>query len=178
VIEGKTDAQRWETTRQALELLQVKDERLKTLMRAVCVVLQLGNLIFQADKEDDEKSVVESREELESLADLMGVPLEALEKALLFRTVVAGKESYTVPLKVERARDGCDAFAKEIYQQAFDWLVRQINSVTCAEENYVDAHEVEEYGKIGLLDIFGFESFDVNRFEQVRDVCMEVAAVL
>ena len=45
-IEGKTDAQRWETTLQALELLQVKDERLLTLMRAVCVVMQLGNLTF------------------------------------------------------------------------------------------------------------------------------------
>lgn len=166
-IEGKTDAERWETTLQALELLNVKDERLTTLMRAVCVVMQLGNLTFAADDNDEEKSVITSREDLTALAELMGVPEDALEKALTFRTVVAGKETYTVPLKVERACDGCDAFAKEIYQQAFDWLVRQINMVTCAEENYDDAEQVEEYGKIGLLDIFGFESFETNRFEQV-----------
>ena len=166
-IEGRTDAQRWETTLQALHTLDIKDDRLKTLIRAVCVVMQLGNLVFAADPDDEEKSVITSKEELTTLAELMGVPEDALEKALTYRTVVAGKESYTVPLKVERACDGCDAFAKEIYQQAFDWLVRQINLVTCAEQNYDDAADVEEYGKIGLLDIFGFESFETNRFEQV-----------
>ena len=70
-------------------------------------------------------------------------------------------------MKVDSAQDGRDAFAKEIYQQIFDWLVREINQVTCAEANYADARDVEQYGLIGLLDIFGFESFEVNRFEQV-----------
>jgi myosin-5 len=166
-IEGKTDAQRWDTTLVALELLDVKDDRLLTLIRAVCAVMQLGNLTFAPDPDDEEKSVITSKDEVTSLAELMGVPQDALEKALTYRTVIAGKETYTVPLKVERACDGRDAFAKEIYQQAFDWLVRQINMVTCAEENYDDAADVEEYGKIGLLDIFGFESFETNRFEQV-----------
>lgn len=168
-IEGRTDAERWDRTIKALNLLDVKDEKLRTLMRAVCVVMQLGNITFVEDPEDAEKSIITSKEELAALATLMDVPEEVLEKALTYRTVVAGKgESYPVPLKVERACDGCDAFAKEIYQQAFDWLVRQLNTVTCAEENYEDASDVEEYGLIGLLDIFGFESFEINRFEQVR----------
>jgi myosin-5 len=168
-IEGRTDAERWDRTIKALNLLDIKDEKLLTLMRAVCVVLQLGNIAFAEDPEDAEKSVISSKDELTALATLMDVPEEVLEKALTYRTVVAGKgESYKVPLKVDRARDGCDAFAKEIYQQAFDWLVKQINMVTCAEENYEDASDVGEYGLVGLLDIFGFESFETNRFEQVR----------
>lgn len=167
-IEGQSDAKRWDRTLQALQLLDIREERLRTLMRALCIVLQLGNITFARHPDDFEESIIASREELTALSQLMGVPDGVLEKALTFRTVVAGKETYTVPLKLERARDGCDAFAKEIYQQAFDWLVKQINAVTCAESNYEDAADVDQYGLIGLLDIFGFESFETNRFEQVR----------
>ncbi len=96
----------------------------------------------------------------------MGVDEEIIQKALTFRTVYAPKESYSVPLRAGTAKDSCDAFAKEIYQKLFDWLVSSINEATCAEKNYDDAPNVEQYGHIGLLDIFGFESFKVNRFEQ------------
>jgi myosin-5 len=170
MIEGKTDQERFEKTVAALELMNVKDDKLLMLLKAVCVVMQLGNLVFAEDPNDSEKSIITSYDELQRLAELMGVPsLEDVRKALLFRTVVAGKgETYTVPLRVDDARDGCDAFSKEIYQQIFEWLVRQVNEMTCAEANYEHAAEVEgSYGLIGLLDIFGFESFEVNRFEQV-----------
>lgn len=168
-IEGKTDGERFERTLKALELLDVTGAKLRTLMRAVCAVMQLGNIVFEEDPSDSDKSIISSNDELSTLSDIMGIPNEDLKKALTFRTVTAGRgESYTVPLKVGSARDACDAFAKEIYHQVFDWLVREINTKTCAELNYDHAEDVQEYGLIGLLDIFGFESFEVNRFEQVR----------
>jgi myosin heavy subunit len=166
-IEGKTDAERFALTHKALTVLDIKGEKLRTLLSAVCVVLQLGNLVVESNPTDEEKSVISSKDQLKALSELMGVETEFLETSLTHRTVVAGKESYLVPMTASDARDGCDAFAKEIYQQIFDWLVREINRVTCAEANYKDAADVEEYGFIGLLDIFGFESFEVNRFEQL-----------
>lgn len=166
-IEGRSDGERWKKTVDALSVVGVTGENLRTLMRAVCTVLQLGNLVFAEDPADDEKCVITSTDEMEKLADLMGVANDDIKKALTTRTVIAGKEQYTVPLKVSDARDSCDAFAKEIYQQAFDWLVSNINEATRAEANYADASEVDEFGTIGLLDIFGFESFQVNRFEQL-----------
>ena len=63
------------------------------------------------------------------------------------------------------AKYGCDVFAKEIYQQVFNWLVHEINQATCIELNYSDAGDVTQYGTIGLLDIFCFESYQLSRFE-------------
>ena len=167
IIEGLTDAERFAVTLQALTVLNIKGDKLMTLFVAVCVVLQLGNIDVAADPTDEEKSIISSTDQLEKLSQLMGVEKQVLEKSLTHRTVVAGKESYQVPMKASDAQDGCNAFAKEIYQQVFDWLVQEINTVTCAEVNYKNAADVDEYGLIGLLDIFGFESFEVNRFEQL-----------
>ena len=152
------------------ETIGIVGDKLRTLMRSMCVVLQLGNLEFGADPNNDDASVITTAGELCKLASLMGIDAEAITKALTFRTITAGgrgKESYTVPLRPASAKDSCDAFAKEIYARSFDWLVRTINEATCAEQNYDDAADVEEFGVIGLLDIFGFESFQVNRFEQL-----------
>eukprot|EP00957_Ditylum_brightwellii_P142083 10825443-Ditylum_brightwellii.AAC.1 len=136
-------------------------------MRAICTVLQLGNLTIAKDPSDDDKCCITSQDELEKLAGLMGMDAEEVTKALTTRTVTAGKESYTVPMKVDESRDSIDAFAKEIYERVFDWLVRAINGATSAEHNYEDAADVAEFGLVGLLDIFGFESFKINRFEQL-----------
>ena len=165
-IEGKTDAQRFQLTLDALAVVGVKDEKLRDLMRALCAVLQLGNLIFEQDPNNEENAIITSQEELEALAGLMGVDNDTVEKALTERTVTARNEVFKVPLNVEKAQDSCNAFAKEIYSNAFDWLVTTINDATCAENNYAENPKAD-FGLIGLLDIFGFESFTVNRFEQL-----------
>ena len=165
-IEGETDGQRFQHTVDALALIGVKGEKLKNLMRAMCIVLQLGNLTFDHDPENDENSIISSEDELKRLAELMGVDEKIVTKALTERTVIARNEVYKVPLNVTKAQDSCHAFAKEIYSNTFDWLVQSINNATCAEQNY-EADPKADFGLIGLLDIFGFESFAVNRFEQL-----------
>lgn len=164
-IEGKTDAQRFQLTLNALAIVGVKEEKLRDLMRAICIVLQLGNLIFEPDPTNEENAIIASVEELASLAELMGLEEEIVKKALTERTVNARNETFKVPLNVLKAQDSRDALAKEIYSQSFDWLVQTINDATCAENNYDG--DLSHFGHIGLLDIFGFESFVVNRFEQL-----------
>lgn len=167
-IEGKTDAERFELTKQALQLVGIEGDTLRMLFRAICVVLQLGNFTFEAPADNDEGAEVSSKEELTNLASLLGVPEDVVSKSLTLRTVRARNEEYKVPLNTTKAKDSCDAFAKEIYAKTFLWLVRTINDATCAEKNYDSGGEpVHEFGLIGLLDIFGFESFETNRFEQL-----------
>jgi myosin-5 len=168
-IEGKTDAERFQLTRKALGLIGIQDESLRTLLRAICIVLQLGNLTFSPLPGDDEQSQICSAEALTDLSGLMGVEEEAILKAVTQRTVSARGESFKVPLKADKAKESCDALAKEIYAKTFLWLVRTINDATSAEMNYHVAKD--SFGIIGLLDIFGFESFETNHYITVQVVC-------
>jgi myosin-5 len=166
-IEGKTDAERFQHTIKSLQLIGIEGETLKLLMRTICVVLQLGNLVFEADEEDQDRSKITSLEDFAALSDLMGVSEEDLLAALTIRTMRARNEEFKVPLNAVQAKDSCDAFAKEIYAKTFLWLVRSINAATAAELNYEGGRKKKGYGIIGMLDIFGFESFETNRFEQL-----------
>jgi myosin-5 len=166
-IEGKTDAERFQYTVDSLKLVGIEGETLQNLMRVICVVLQLGNLLFDALAEKD-GSVITEQDDLRDLAELMGgMSAEDLNAAFTIRTIMARNEEFKVPLNPIAAKESCDAFAKEMYAKTFLWLVRTINDATCAELNYHDGSKKSGFGLIGLLDIFGFESFDTNRFEQL-----------
>lgn len=166
VIEGMTDKERFNETLQALELVDISGRKLKTLMQALAVVLQLGQLGFNAKNGDADKSSVSTTADLEALAELMGVSAEDLTIALTERTFTTGNETHKVPLSTESAFDACDALAKEVYHKVFLWVTKHINAATSADTRNIDPYETA-MGSIGMLDIFGFETFDVNRFEQL-----------
>jgi len=164
-IEGMTDAQHYEHTVKTLDLIGVNGEKLTNLMRAIAMVMQCGNLTFDAKDGDKDKSMVTSKDVLNGLADLVGVTEDVLSLTFTERTMKTRTETYKVPLTAAAAKDAADALAKEVYGNLFLWLVKQINASTCAEDNYTGG--AQEFGLIGLLDIFGFESFPINRFEQL-----------
>lgn len=165
-IDGMTDEEHYYETCKALALIDIKDEKLLTLMRAITTSMQLSNLTFGPKNGDDEASAVSSQDQLAGASNLLGVGDRDLELALTERTMTTRGETFKVPLKPDAARESCEAFAKEIYSKVFLWLVREINDATCAEKNY-DGERKTDFGTIGLLDIFGFESFPVNGFEQL-----------
>jgi myosin-5 len=172
-IEGQSDQERFQVTIESLALVGVTGDQLTTLWRTICIVLQLGNLEFGALENDEDQSEITSPEDLVALSDLMGIPANVLTTALTLRNVQARSEIFQVPLTAEKAKESTDAFAKEIYDKTFLWLVRTINDATCAERNYHSPNAnaataaAADFGIIGLLDIFGFETFQVNRFEQL-----------
>jgi len=167
-IEGLSDQERFHKTVESLALVGVKGEKKLTLFRSIAIVLQLGNLVVEPDPEDeDSRAIITSQDELKELAELMGVESNLLESSVLIRTIEARNEEFKVPMNATQAKDSCDAFAKEIYAKTFLWLVRCINDATCAEKNYQSTPVSSGFGTIGLLDIFGFESFETNRFEQL-----------
>ena len=165
-VDGMTDEEQYFHTTKTLALVGVKDDKLRTLMRAIAAVMQCGNLTFGDLGGDTDKSECTSKTELKDLADLMGV--DATELALSFteRTMKTRSETYKVPLNKDVAVDAADAFARNVYGIIFLWVVKQINEATDAVKNYKDG-SMSDFGIIGLLDIFGFESFPTNRFEQL-----------
>ena len=165
-IEGKTDAEHYEHTVKTLQLINVTGDKLKSMMRAICAVMQLGNINFKEKGGDADSCECSTPAELKALASIIGVSENDLTLAFTERTMKTKTEEYKVPLNKTFAKDACDALAKEVYGKVFLWLVEEINAATCAEDNYKKAN-VHSFGLIGLLDIFGFESFVVNRFEQL-----------
>jgi len=166
-IDGKSDGDHFHDTKAALELVGIKGESYLTLFRAIATVLQLGQLTFAPKPSNDEETDITSKREFQDLVDLIGCDEKVLSKAFTERTIKTRGESFKVPLKADVSKESADAFSKEIYAKLFLWLVRTINDATCAENNYAVGNQQTEYGLIGLLDIFGFESFPVNGFEQL-----------
>ena len=163
-IEGQTDAQHFENTVKVLNMVGVKGDKLKDMMRAICAVLQLGNLAFKPKGDDGSQCSTPS--EMKDLAGLLDIPEDQISLAFTERTMKTRTETYKVPLKADAAKEAADSCAKEIYGKVFLWVVDQINAATDAVKNYKDG-SMSKFGIVGLLDIFGFESFQVNRFEQL-----------
>jgi myosin V len=160
-IEGVKDAVQFEKTIQSLAIIGVKGQLLKTFFQAICVVLQLGNLTFASHPKDSDHSMVASEDELQELGTLMGIGVDKLSTTLTSRLVKIRREQTVVPLSPQSAKESTDALAKQLYDGIFLWLVRNINKATTA------GGDRNCYGHISLLDIFGFESFPVNSFEQL-----------
>ena len=82
---------------------------------------------------------------------------DTLAQSLVTRSIEVRGEKSVIPLKPADARAGADALAKSVYGKLFDWLVKRVNA----------AMEGERGTFIGVLDIFGFEIFEKNTFEQM-----------
>ncbi len=133
----------------------------------VCIVLQLGNLIFDENPANEEESIITNVDEVKVLSQMIGVDADNLSHCLTHKNMTTNRDRFEVPLKVADAKATCDAFAKECYRALFDWLVAMTNESTCADTNYKDADTVTQYRCISILDICGFECFKINGFEQL-----------
>lgn len=146
-------------TKQALALLGLNAQQQNDLFQVLSGILHLGEAEFTAKPDNDEACDLVTASVTYS-STLLGLNPDAMAKALTHRTMKAAGEVYLVPLTVEQAQSGRDALAKAVYASVFDWLVAGINASLGAAARHV-AHT------IGVLDIFGFESFEHNSFEQL-----------
>ena len=135
------------------------------IYRVIALVLHLGNIEFQENTKDKKGGcqIVPSCEGVTNdVAKLMGLQPGEIQMSLTTRIMVTTKGGavgtmYKVPLRPDQAAAGRDAFAKSIYSKLFDYIVSCVNQCFPfgASETY-----------IGVLDIAGFEFFEVNGFEQ------------
>ena len=153
------DAERFTELVVACRTVGIAPEEQQGIFRVLASLLHLSNIEFEPTDEDACK--VGDRAPLEIAARFMQAPLVAFEEALISRTMTQpGSNSiYKIPLKVQEARYSRDTLAKALYATLFGWLVVRINNslLTVAETRAF----------IGVLDIFGFEDFAVNSFEQL-----------
>ncbi|XP_056420651.1 unconventional myosin-VIIb isoform X2 [Hyla sarda] len=163
--EGHSDARDYTQVRSAMKILLFSEQDLSDINRLLAAMLHLGNLDFQGAMfgNIDGCDVPESIH-LSSVSTLLEVNLMELKSCLTRHTLIARGDSVSKPLSCSQASDGRDAFTKGIYGRLFMWIVNKIN-----EAIFTPASKElrTEQRTIGLLDIFGFEHFNTNSFEQL-----------
>ncbi|KAL4118689.1 hypothetical protein PRIC2_011014 [Phytophthora ramorum] len=157
--ENAKDKALFAKTKQALSLLGLGPAQQNDLFQVLSGILHLGEAQFSAKPDNDEACDLD-KDSVTYSSTLLGLDPETMAKALTHRTMKAAGEVYLVPLTMEQAQTGRDALAKAIYASIFDWLVAGINASLGAAPRLTAS-------TIGVLDIFGFESFEYNSFEQL-----------
>ncbi|NWI37874.1 MYO1A protein, partial [Picathartes gymnocephalus] len=168
-LPGMDDAGNFHTMQDAMRIIGFSPAEVTELLEVTAVVLKLGNVqlssSFQASGMEA-CSITEPRE-LREICELIGLDPSTLEQALCSRTVKARNETVLTTLTVPQGYYGRDALAKNIYSRLFDWLVNRINTS-------IQVKSDEQRKVMGVLDIYGFEIFQDNGFEQfIINYCNE-----
>ncbi|XP_077916477.1 unconventional myosin-Vb isoform X1 [Halichoerus grypus] len=157
-IEGIDDAEDFEKTRQAFTLLGVRESHQISIFKIIASILHLGNVEIQAERDGDSCSVSPQDEHLTNFCQLLGVEHSQMERWLCHRKLVTTSETYVKSMSLQQVLNARSALAKHIYAQLFGWIVEHINKA-------LHTH-LKQHSFIGVLDIYGFETFEVNSFEQ------------
>jgi len=157
-LEGHDDAVGFEYTLMALQSLGIDAEEIQGILQIVATVLHLGNLeIYESSPEAS--AIAPNCEALQHVTKCILVNPKELEKALCFKTMRAIEGNIQSPVDVTKANESCSAVARHLYGALFAYLCTRINNGFPS----LPPHSLS----IGVLDIFGFEFFAFNSFEQL-----------
>ncbi|KAG4383595.1 hypothetical protein GLYMA_13G120800v4 [Glycine max] len=157
---GVNSAQEYLSTKRAMDIVGISQEEQDAIFRVVAAILHLGNIKF-AKSEETDSSVLEDEESkfhLQTTAELLMCDPNSLEGALRERVMITPEEIIKRSLDPLGATVSRDGLAKTLYSRLFDWLVQKINISI--------GQDPSSKCLIGVLDIYGFESFQMNSFEQ------------
>ncbi|XP_054642608.1 unconventional myosin-Ib isoform X8 [Dunckerocampus dactyliophorus] len=169
VVNGLDDATNFRTVRNAMQIVGFMEDEVQSVLELVAAVLKLGNIEFKPESRCNgtDESRVKDKNDLKEMCELLGIEQSVLERAFSYRTVEAKMEKVSTTLNVAQAYYARDALAKNLYSRLFSWIVNRINESIKAQAK--TRHKV-----MGVLDIYGFEIFEDNSFEQfIINYCNE-----
>nr|XP_023669831.1 unconventional myosin-Va-like [Paramormyrops kingsleyae] len=157
IIDGVEDAKEMLTTRNAFSLLGINESYQMGLFKVLAAILHLGNVEVK-DRDSDSSSIPPNNKHLTVFCDLMGVTYQDMSHWLCHKKLKTATETYIKPVPKLQAINARDALAKHIYAKLFTWIVDHVNESLHST--------VKQHSFIGVLDIYGFETFEINSFEQ------------
>lgn len=164
-IDRRSDKQEFAELISALENLRIQN--VKEIFQCVAAILHIGNLQFSPSKKTEGGCQISSGPtDCKRIAQLLGLlnasaDADALDSSLCFRENIVNNEVFLIPLDVSKSTDQRDALAKYIYGKLFDLIVSNVNT------SLFRGRDASGGTNIGVLDIFGFEVFKDNSFEQL-----------
>lgn len=156
-LDGVDDSKEYIATRKAMDIVGISSTEQDGIFRTVAAILHLGNIEFAKGEETDSSQPKDDKSNfhLRTAAELFMCDETALEDSLCKRVMVTRDETITKSLDPDSAAVSRDALAKTVYSRLFDWIVNKINNSIGQDPNSKTL--------IGILDIYGFESFKTNR---------------
>ncbi|XP_042198855.1 LOW QUALITY PROTEIN: unconventional myosin-IXAa [Callorhinchus milii] len=162
-VEGEDLKHDFERLQLAMEMVGFLPKTRKQIFSLLSAILHLGNIKYKRKTFRDDSIDICNPEVLPIVSELLEVKDEMLFEALTTRKTVTVGDRLILPYKLSEAVTVRDSMAKSLYSALFDWIVFRINHALLNNRN------LEEHIKIlsiGVLDIFGFEDYENNSFEQ------------
>ena len=164
--EGIDDAEWFAEMVETMTVIGISTLEQQQMLRVIAAVMQIGQISFDSamGADGNDKAVIVGGEDSPALclvSKLLSCTPGDLQAVLETRQISARTETYTVNLNKSEAEAARDALGKALYDKLFAWIVRRINQSTAP------VMEEKVAATIGVLDIFGFESFGTNSLEQL-----------
>ncbi|KAL6113357.1 myo5a [Pungitius sinensis] len=157
VIDGVDDTKELSSTRKAFTLLGINESNQMGLFQVLAAILHLGNVEIK-DRDSDSSVIPPNNGHLTAFCDLVGVTYQDMSQWLCHRKLKTATETYIKTLPRLQATNARDALSKHIYAKLFNWIVEHVNKALITN--------FKQHSFIGVLDIYGFETFEINSFEQ------------
>eukprot|EP01039_Chlorochromonas_danica_P007189 gene7189-7956_t len=160
-VEGISDDKDFEDMKNSMSILKFSNDVQLEVFKIVAGVLHFGNLKFVVEKRETSEDAcsITNPEVIAHASSLWGCDAEMMQKFLTHRHI-GTRSIILVSYSMQQAMDARDAMVKRVYAELFQYLVDQINV-------QLSRSGLQRHKFIGVLDIFGFESFAVNSFEQL-----------
>ncbi|XP_057511088.1 myosin-15 isoform X2 [Actinidia eriantha] len=159
-LDGVNSAEEYMTTRRAMDIVGISHEEQESIFRTLAAILHLGNIEFSPGKEHDSSVIKDQKAtfHMEMAANLFMCDVNILLATICTRSIQTYEGIIVKALDCNAAVASRDALAKTVYARLFDWLVEKINRSV--------GQDKDSRMQIGVLDIYGFECFKNNSFEQ------------
>uniref|UniRef100_A0AAY4AAL5 Myosin, heavy chain 14, non-muscle n=1 Tax=Denticeps clupeoides TaxID=299321 RepID=A0AAY4AAL5_9TELE len=158
-VPGQNDSENFTQTMDSMTIMGFSQEEATGMLKVISSVLQFGNISFQKEKNSDQASMPDDTA-AQKLCHLLGISVLEFSRAILTPRIKVGREYVQKAQTKEQADFAVEALAKATYERLFRWLVHRINRA-------LDRRQRQGASFIGILDIAGFEIFQLNSFEQL-----------
>ncbi|XP_023708183.1 myosin heavy chain, non-muscle isoform X2 [Cryptotermes secundus] len=158
-VPGVDDVAEFHATCKAMSIMGMTNDDFSAIFRTVSAVMLFGNMKFKQERNSDQ-AILPDNTMAQKVAHLLGLSVTEMTKAFLRPRIKVGRDFVTKAQTKEQAEFAVEAISKACYERMFRWLVNRIN-------RSLDRTKRQGASFIGILDMAGFEIFELNSFEQL-----------
>ncbi|XP_024223623.1 myosin heavy chain, non-muscle isoform X6 [Bombus impatiens] len=158
-VPGVDDSAEFFSTVKSMHIMGMTNEDFSSIFRIVSAVMLFGSMQFRQERNSDQATLPDNTV-AQKISHLLGLSVTEMTKAFLKPRIKVGRDFVTKAQTKEQVEFAVEAISKACYERMFRWLVNRIN-------RSLDRTKRQGASFIGILDMAGFEIFELNSFEQL-----------